>query len=68
VQFGSGVGVGRRLAERETYLGDEGLIQITPDRRILLSIEPFDGRKGIDSITPPTFGMRPADAGYCPLR
>ena len=31
-------------------MGDAGLIQITPQLRILVAIEPIDGRKGIDSL------------------
>jgi transposase len=31
-------------------VGDAGLIQITPQLRILVAIEPIDGRKGIDSL------------------
>jgi transposase len=31
-------------------VGDAGLIQITPQMRVLVAIEPFDGRKGIDSL------------------
>jgi transposase len=31
-------------------VGDACLIQITPQLRILVAIEPIDGRKGIDSL------------------
>ena len=31
-------------------MGDAGLIQITPQMRVLVAIEPVDGRKGIDSL------------------
>jgi len=31
-------------------VGDDRLIQITPQLRILVAIEPIDGRKGIDSL------------------
>jgi transposase len=31
-------------------LGDARLIQITPQMRVLVAIEPVDGRKGIDSL------------------
>ena len=31
-------------------MGDAGLIQITPQMRVLVEIEPVDGRKGIDSL------------------
>jgi transposase len=31
-------------------VGDARLIQITPQMRVLVAIEPVDGRKGIDSL------------------
>jgi len=31
-------------------VGDARLIQITPQMRLLVAIEPVDGRKGIDSL------------------
>ncbi len=31
-------------------MGDARLIQITPQMRVLVAIEPVDGRKGIDSL------------------
>jgi transposase len=31
-------------------VGDDLLIQITPQMRVLVAIEPVDGRKGIDSL------------------
>ena len=30
--------------------GSRGMIQITPQMRVLVAIEPVDGRKGIDSL------------------
>ena len=32
-------------------MGDARLIQITPQMRVLVAIEPVDGRKGIDSLS-----------------
>jgi hypothetical protein len=37
-------GVAARLAKSGT------MIQITPQMRVLVAIEPVDGRKGIDSL------------------
>jgi hypothetical protein len=37
------------------------VIQITPQMRILVAIEPVDGRKGIDSLASPTFALRGFD-------
>jgi transposase len=31
-------------------VGDDLLIQITPQMRVLVAVEPVDGRKGIDSL------------------
>ena len=30
--------------------GNRGMIQITPQMRVLVAIEPIDGRKGIDAL------------------
>ena len=38
----------RRLAAR--VAGNRGMIQITPQMRVLVAIEPIDGRKGIDAL------------------
>jgi transposase len=44
---GNGHGVGQF---QPNVVGDDRLIQITPQLRILVAIEAIDGRKGIDSL------------------
>ena len=44
---GNGHGVGQF---QPNVVGDDSLIQITPQLRILVAIEAIDGRKGIDSL------------------
>jgi len=44
---GNGHGVGQLQPD---VVGDDCLIQITPQLRILVAVEAIDGRKGIDSL------------------
>src|SRR5208337_1319430 len=45
-----GCGHGRVGGAEPGVVGRRGMIQITPQMRILVAVEPVDGRKGIDSL------------------
>ena len=45
-----GVSPGRVGGAEPGVVGWRGMIQITPQMRILVAVEPVDGRKGIDSL------------------
>ena len=45
-----GVATAELVALSRALVGWRGMIQITPQMRILVAVEPVDGRKGIDSL------------------